>query len=296
MTILQDIQTALIEGEGDLAPILLKLKFLATRLGSVPLEEWVKHESEGYPKDAPIPDYRKTGISYTGDFSGPFQARIQNAPIPPLAIQNYAGEKWAVHSIRESIAEIEFLLSSRNDNSSLQMSGASNLIFKLSDNIYPGYNCVNVVGRLSLAALAGIQHIVRSRILDLTLELEKMPAAANIAIGANTEIQDSDKNTIATTVNNVTIQTIYGSGTAISNTGENIHIELLQQEFAKAGLSTDNAKELANLVQSEKSRGVKQVLESAKEWLFKKIGNAAANTMWDSVSEIISEYMKNVNG
>ncbi|MGA8158874.1 MAG: hypothetical protein WB822_22240, partial [Rhodoplanes sp.] len=62
MSLLREIQSSLLEGR-EIGPILLKLRFLASRLGSVVLEEWVKHESEGYPNDVEVPSYRKIGVS-----------------------------------------------------------------------------------------------------------------------------------------------------------------------------------------------------------------------------------------
>ncbi|WP_428542906.1 hypothetical protein [Profundibacter sp.] len=46
---------------------MLKLRFLASRLGSDPLAEWVRFESEGYPNDAELPDYRILGVTYKVD-------------------------------------------------------------------------------------------------------------------------------------------------------------------------------------------------------------------------------------
>jgi hypothetical protein len=58
MSLLREIQASLMQGQ-DIGPILLKLRLLASRLGSDLLEEWVKHESEGYPAHIDVPDYRK---------------------------------------------------------------------------------------------------------------------------------------------------------------------------------------------------------------------------------------------
>ena len=47
MSLLHDIQTAVLQDDSDIGPILLKL-LLTARLGIQPFAEWVKHESEGY--------------------------------------------------------------------------------------------------------------------------------------------------------------------------------------------------------------------------------------------------------
>jgi hypothetical protein len=94
----------------EIGPILLKLRFLASRLGSGVLEEWVKHESEGYPPNAELPDYRKLGVAYKATFSGPFGSGINNAPIPPYLIEKFAGEQWSVFEMRHSVASVDELI------------------------------------------------------------------------------------------------------------------------------------------------------------------------------------------
>jgi hypothetical protein len=69
MALLHDIQSALLDEKVGVGSTLLKLRFLASKLGSDILEEWVKHEADGYPKDAEVPDYRITGVVYTGPLS-----------------------------------------------------------------------------------------------------------------------------------------------------------------------------------------------------------------------------------
>ena len=79
MNLLYDIQSAVLDKDAELGPILLKVRLLAARLGSQPLADWVKYESEGYPSEAPVPDYRIIPVTYTATFSGPFGSGI-NSP------------------------------------------------------------------------------------------------------------------------------------------------------------------------------------------------------------------------
>lgn len=109
MSLLHQIQESVVQDGSSLGPILLKLRLLAARLGSNDLEEWVKHESEGYPQDAVLPDYRIVGVTYKGTFSGPFGSGIKNAPIPPILIKTFANDSWNNYSVRESIAAVDEL-------------------------------------------------------------------------------------------------------------------------------------------------------------------------------------------
>ena len=87
MSLLHQIQESIVQEGSDLGSILLKLRLLASRLGSNLLEEWVKRESEGYPKEIEVPPYRIVPASYRGTFSGPFGSGINNAPIPTYLVK-----------------------------------------------------------------------------------------------------------------------------------------------------------------------------------------------------------------
>ena len=64
MSLLYEIQESIVQSDTDIGPVLLKLRLLAARLGSVSLEEWVKYESEGYQSNIEVPPYRIIGVSY----------------------------------------------------------------------------------------------------------------------------------------------------------------------------------------------------------------------------------------
>ena len=82
LTLLEEIQNAAVDASIDLRTLLRKCKVLAARLGNGPLEEWLVWESNGYPENADVPDYRIWPLEVKGHFSGPFGSGIKNAPIP----------------------------------------------------------------------------------------------------------------------------------------------------------------------------------------------------------------------
>ncbi|MEQ9106250.1 MAG: hypothetical protein RLO04_02145 [Limnobacter sp.] len=183
MSLLHDIQASIVKEDSDLGPILLKLRLLAARLGSQPLAEWVKHESEGYPTGVDVPGYRVISVRYTATFSGPFGSGVQNAPISPYLIEKFAWKPWTNYEMRGSIAAVDDLLATSEKGGGLQIE-AANLILLLQGKVYADYACNSVTGRISRAALAAIRHSVRSRVLELTIELEKsVPEAATVAFG-----------------------------------------------------------------------------------------------------------------
>ena len=285
MGILQEIRTDIFKEDGNLAPTLLKLQFLASRLDSVPLEEWVKHESEGYPIDAIVPDYRKITVHYQGKFVG-FGNLISNYPIPPVIIHKHVGEKWLTHEQRDSIAGIDAMILSRHEGD-WQLSDASNLIPKLQGKVFPNLNCISIVGIIPAESFSVIRHNVRSRILGLTLKLEKIPNVTSISIDtSNTSIESEDKQAVTNIIN----QTILGDGNTITNTGNNASIENFQRKIKNAGfpLEVNQINELISIIQDNKNQGqgVEQTKNKVKSWLVEKFGNATADKVTNEVVDI----------
>ena len=284
MSLLQQIQESVVQEGSDLGSVLLKLRLLASRLGSEILEEWVKHESEGYPKDAEVPPYRIVDVTYRGTFSGPFgSVIIRNAQIPTYLIEKYAGDTWTQYQVRESIAAIDKMVKKTSEGGALGID-ASNLILLLQDKIYEGLACNDISGTISLTAFYEIQQIVRSRILELTLELEKsVPEAMHVAFG------ESETNARqAELVQQISQQIIYGdvSNVVAGGVGAQITIGIREKDNAsfveylvKKGIPEADAKELAELMEAEEPTGTEEPFgEKAKSWIAANLKKAAEGT------------------
>lgn len=283
MSLLYQIQESVVQEGGNLGSVLLKLRLLAARLGSNDLEEWVKHESEGYPKGSVLPDYRIVGVTYKGTFSGPFGSGIKNAPIPPVLIKKFAHDSWNSFSVRESIAAVGELVNRRTDGGSLGIN-ASDLILLLQGNVYEGYACNSISGTISSVALSEISQAVRNRVLELTIELEKsIPAAAHITFG--TQVMDKDN---ASKAQQITQQIIYGNvGNAISGGSEstfNVNIQSNNKEsvinyLKESGIPEVDATEFAQIIASEEPSSNEEPFgSSAKNWIASNIRKAADGT------------------
>jgi hypothetical protein len=273
------------EGQ-DIGPILLKLRFLASRLGSDPLEAWVKHESEGYPNDTEVPEYRKFAVSYTASFSGPFGSGIRNAPIPPYLIEKHCGEHWRLYEMRQSVAAVDDLIAADKDGSGSLHINAADLILLLQGNVYGDYACNSVTGTISKAALTELQYAVRTRVLELTIQLEKsVPAAAEITLGPQAigpAVKDAE------TVTQITQQIVHGNVTTISSSGEGAQFLLnigerdsdaLVKALVDAGIAESDATELAEIVASEEAESKEEPFGTkAKAWFARNIGKAADGT------------------
>lgn len=289
MSLLHQIQESVVQEGSDLGSVLLKLRLLASRLGSDVLEEWVKHESEGYPEGIDVPPYRMVSISFSGTFAGPFGSGLNNVSIPTYLVEKHAGEQWVKKAVRESIAGVEELLRMSAEKGGLGID-ASNLILLLQGKVYEDYSCIDINGSISRTAIAEIQQAVRSRILELTLELEKsIPAAAHVSFGALKETDtDPEK------VQQISQQIIYGNVTTAvagsSGTQVSVDIGVRDNEsfinyLVESGVPQDDAKELASIVESEEPTSPDEPFgEKAKAWLADNLKKAAQDAWGVGIS------------
>ncbi len=300
MSLLRDIQSSLLRDETDLPTILLKLRFLAARLGSEGLTEWIKHESEGYPKESKIPPYRVVGVSYSGTFSGPFGSGINNAQIPPYLIEKFAGKNWTNHEVRDSIAAIDAIVEDASSKDGALQINASNLILLLQGKIYEDYACNEIRGILAKSSFVEIQYVVRNRIVDLTLELEKsVPNAASISFDNPKPSEQSH----ADKVNHIYQQVVYGDFTSISHSGTGPQVVLnsgerdsatLIKNLMQAGMPQGAASELAKVVASEEpSNNADPLGTNAKEWIKKNL-RKATHGAWEIASPIVKKIITEI--
>lgn len=280
----------MVQERADLGSILLKLRLLAARLGSDTLEEWVKHESEGYPRDSDVPSYRVVGVTYRGTFSGPFGSGIKNAQIPPYLIEKHAGESWTKYEVRESIAAVDEMVKKNASDRGTFGIDASNLILLLQGKVYEGYACNDVSGSISPTSFYEIQQAVRNRILELTIELERsVPGAVHVAFGtAKAEKKDVDQ------VQQISQQIIYGNvSTAVAGgAGSQIAVAVNEKDGAsfinhlvKSGIPENDAAELAEIIATEEPSSVEEPFgEKARKWLGNNLKKAAEGTWSVGVS------------
>ena len=303
MSLLREIQASVMqEADIDVGRVLLKLRFLASRLGSDLLEEWIKYELDGYPEGIPVPNYRKMGVSYTGMFTEPYGGGLNNVPIPLASIKKYAGERWVTYEMRQGIAEIDDLVrSGKNDKDATLQINVSNLILLLQGKIYEGMACNSITGLLSISEVVALQFSVRKRVLDLTIELEKkMPTAGEITIEKPSITLSTET---AKTTTRIAHQTIYtDSYTVISNSGTGTQsvsvlnickgdIGAYEKALIEGGISEVDASELAEIILEEEPQSREEPFGvRAKAWLAENLDTAVKET-WKVGKEIAMKLL-----
>ena len=273
MGFLERIQADIVDDNISIASTLLKLRLLAAKLGSDELTEWIKNEAEGYSQESDIPSFRVVPISFSGTFQGPFGSSINDAPIPPLLIKKFAGEDWITNKFRESAGAVEMMASEEN-GVHLDL---SNLIFILRGNVYPTYDPVKIVGFVSQILLIQMSNAIRTRLLEITIEIaNKIPSAEGVELAL---IMQDPK---ATT--QIFHQTIHGSVTNIQSSGPEATIQVtiatrdlesLKNGLLISGFSKEESSKLTKLISEQEPNEQKDdgLNDGVREWLADRIKN-----------------------
>jgi hypothetical protein len=160
--------------------LLRKLKVVAARLDTPPVIDWVDNELAGYPNDAAIPDYRGPfACQVLSDWTGPFQSGAKNLPLPSTSVPKDLREAGAFEvEFHESVSQLEQFASA--GQTVVYHWGAdvvallnSMMIKGTIPQILEGYGLLSARRHVPAPLIVEVLDNVRTRVLNLALELEK---------------------------------------------------------------------------------------------------------------------------
>jgi hypothetical protein len=281
MSLLEDIQNAAVNGQSDLGEVLRKCKVLAARLGSKPLEDWLLWESNGYPDDAPLPDYRIWDIQLKGHFSGPAQSMIKNASIPAVCVPKQYRERFTRHECRRSVAAIHDL--AREAHSGILHIPFPNLSVVLGENVMQHMNCVEAWGFFGKSQLVEVLNSVRNRILDFALALWKENPSAGDTGSTAPKIEPAKVNQIFNT-------TVYGGPATVVGSAAHSTLSFdimvndiagLERALRDAGINSSDVAELKEAIASDPTpRDMRSLGPRVRDWIA-NMTTKAAKGAWD---------------
>lgn len=160
-----------IESSSDLGDLLRRCTVLASRLGNTPLEDWILWESNGYPADVELPDYRIWFVQLLGNFIGPGNLLMGERPISAHLLPEKWRDTLTRHQCRDSIGLIEQRI--RNNTSGSCKGTFHNLPDIVGQNRYKGFFCLDAWYEFSINGYQNVVNTVRNRLLKYALALQK---------------------------------------------------------------------------------------------------------------------------
>jgi hypothetical protein len=294
MGLLDDIQSDALSNTVPVTSLLRKVLVLASKLDSNVLEDWVRHELNGYPAAAELPEYRIIELHFKGHFAGPFGARIENAPIAPHLIEKVTTwEDFNKFEARQPITTID-------DSQAVREAGVlkvnfDNLALVLGGKIFQGYHCVQVWGEVPSMGVIGIVEAVKTRVLDFALALgKKYPIAGEIG-GMNVKDETTKKD-----FQSIVQNTIYGnvgvaghaSHSTVNITVNQGNLRDLRQQLTAHYVESADIDELETALMEEPQVGAdKKFGPKVGSWIGKMVGKAASGT-WGVGLEIGSAVLQ----
>ena len=277
MTLLEDIQSSAVDAKSDLATLLRKCKLLAARLGSQPLEDWVVWESNGYPNDAPVPDYRIWPLQMKGHFWGPYGSRIEYASIPFACLPEKARKHYERYECRQSIAGVEAILN--NKPGTVRVS-TGDLALLLGGEVYEHHNCVQAWGEFSTGQVVELLNSVRNRILDFALALWKeAPNAGEIDIPFPITMESKRVTQIFNT-------TVFGGSANLVGTSNDSSIEFnigskdfvaVEKVLIQNRVAPEDVAELRQALETDPAPpSAEKFGPKVSNWIAKMVGKAAS--------------------
>lgn len=217
MQLIDEIIELLSSSKPSLDNALFKAQVLAHKLGEDELKQWVNSELKGYPDASNLPPYRILKVAVIGNYSNAAY-RYTEQPLPIMKIDKRIRKMLEVTHLTQSIAVIEHWSKNESD---LSIVIAPEFYGELSKGLGGGYSVDRAWGKHSVGAMLQVVVEVRSRLLDLALQLaDRIPREPTVAeikqVSKEMAVGEIFKNAVFG--NNATIVVGNGSIQGVTNT------------------------------------------------------------------------------
>ena len=302
MTLLNDIQQAAIDENANLASLLMKCRLLAHRLDNSEFQNWVTYESDGYPRGVVLPDYRKLSVELLADImlSGRI---IKRFPVP-------------VDTVPERFRDIMYNVNFGNNISSIESMLKNNNADKVFH--FPMGKCAHMLGTMtkiqgkfldlyqtfSYGQMCAICTIVRGRVLDFTVAIQKEFPDMNESIDKNANTEDSENKQHHIT--QIFHNTVYGNANIAGRDAVSNVINITKGDFSKLseilsskGISPEDIESLKDALDSEKEKTSDKFGPKVSGWIGKmmeKAANGVLEISLEKASTFLIEAIKKYYG
>ena len=300
MSLLDDILNAAINENVAVSALLMKCRLLAHRLGHEEFKQWVLWESDGYPEDAPLPDYRKVPANLKMNVAT-FRGIHSGLPVPVNAIPDESINDFREINFRAGIPSLE-RMSITDKPGALKVSRGGlahtfQCMNQSADTKIDG-EILDLWQEISTGQIASICSTIRGRVLDFAVEIQKeLPNAGELS-GDSPAAADRER--LVSQVFHTTVSkggSVNMMGTAIDSTVIKItagDFGGLSKVLADNGFSQENINLLKDAMDADKDGKPSDGFgPKVSEWLSKmmaKVANRSLDGSVDFLIKAITQY------
>jgi hypothetical protein len=174
---LQLLEEVADEKNNSLSSLLFKARLLASHLRSPKFQKWVNDELEGYPDIKSVPEYRVIKPIILGDFWGSFGAKTLNVQLSTIGWPKEYSDLVENFYFIDNIGQIEAMLDTSSETYNRRFDIWILELFRQHPGPrVSGESLQYVHGIFTKSEIRGVLHSIRSRLLNLLIELrEKYP-------------------------------------------------------------------------------------------------------------------------
>lgn len=276
MSLLREIQSECAAKDASVTRLLRQCLILAARLDNQSLREWAERELNGYPDEASLPNYRVFGVRSRGYF---LDRIIGNGTldIPVSVLPEDLRKQFAEARLDQPISQYEDLVrrSEGDKEGMLRMPWPIGLAVKYGSTISP-MQCVEAWRELPVAALVGMIETVKTRILTLSLDLERADPRAG-------EVPSTSLSVTSERVAQIVVTNIYGGQVGNLAAGSPGAAQTTQVQVVKGdmdsllrqlrglGFDETSLQQLPEVIDADAKQGEQGLGTRTNEWLSKAV-------------------------
>ncbi len=280
MTLLEKIKVEAVEGSSSLTSLLRRCLLLAAKLNNADFTKWVSSELNGYSNEDGLPAYRRLSADSIGTFVGFGGRQMTNVPIPTCNLPEQIEQYLSSAPFIQSVGSIESLLRD-TENGQISARWPANIIAAYQGKFYKDFSLIEAHRVIGRSAVAAIPDIVRNRIIEFVLELEKRFPAKTF--------EENDVSIEPRQVQSVVNNYIYGDGNRIASNCDSVdqsvllslaqgNWAMLESTLKELKLSAQDIESLKKSLQADPPQSKDNLGTSVSGWLGKIVGKIATGT------------------
>ena len=254
----------------------------------------MEQELKGYTDGNALPDYRIARIGATGTFAGPMGNVLNSQPLA-ASILDKDLRHWAEKAfLMQPIAAYDIGKDEEGKPNGGRIPWPADLVNMYADSFIQGWNLIRASQQLPGSLFAAILDTVRTRILQLALELkDELGDEANLSALPEAQVDQS------------VVNHIYGGNVVVAATAQNVsqiqNISVTQNDLpsllaalTELGLLDQDIKRLEEAIRDDEKAGSKTIGQKTSEWLKElpvSLGKGTLKVGFEAAKAVATKYV-----